>query len=160
MDELDYTVPSSATSYTVTTAADGLVAGDKYSFLVIATNYVGDSTESGTLVDVIAGTVPTIPLNLQRAAGVTPEDTKITLDWEAPASDGGSAITGYSLYWDAGTESGNPTTPLATTTSSVTFYTAGTVTPLTPGTSYTFKVLATNEVGNGQATDPVALVAA
>ena len=154
MAELDYAVPSSTTSYTVQTS-DGLVSGTKYSFLVIATNYVGDSAESGILVDVIAGTPPSIPLNLQRAPGVTPDDTKITLDWDEPSSNGGTAVTGYSLYWDAGTQSGLPTTLLTTTTN-----TFGQAENLTPGTSYSFKVLATNEVGSGQATDPVTLIAA
>jgi hypothetical protein len=64
MGELDYSVPSSTTTYTVTASSNSLVSGELYSFVVIAVNYVGDSGESGILEDVIAATVPSIPLNL------------------------------------------------------------------------------------------------
>ena len=100
MDELDYLVPATSTTYTVTDVDDGVVTGNSYSFLVIASNVVGDSPESDTLAGIVAGSPPGVPLNLRRAEGVTPEDTKITLVWDAPSDDGGSAITGYKLYWN------------------------------------------------------------
>ena len=100
MAQLDYTVPASSTQYTVDSTNNGVQTGEAYSFLVIASNVVGDSAESNTLTNVIAGTPPGVPLNLRRAEAVTPEDTKITLDWDAPASDGGSPITSYTIYWD------------------------------------------------------------
>ena len=104
----------------------------------------------------MAGTPPGVPLNLQRASTVTPEDTKITLDWDPPSSTGGSPITSYTLYWNAGSLS-EATSVLTTTGASITFYTA---TGLTRGNSYKFKVLATNIVNNGLPTSTVSVIAA
>ena len=72
MAELDYTVSSSATSYTVDTANNGIVAGNAYSFIVITVNVVGDSSSSDILESIVAGSPPGVPLNLRRASGVTP----------------------------------------------------------------------------------------
>lgn len=123
---------------------------------MITTNVVGDSEVSDTLADVVAGSPPGVPLNLRRAEAVTPEDTKITLDWDAPVSDGGSAITSYTIYWDQGSLT-EATQILTSTGGSITFYT---VTGLTRGTTYQFKVLATNIVNDGQATSTVNIIAA
>lgn len=87
---------------------------------------------------------------------MTPEDTKITLDWDAPLSDGGSAITGYSVYWNQGTLA-EASAPLTNTGALITFYTA---TGLTRGTSYKFKVLAQNVVNFGQPTSTITIIAA
>ena len=67
------------------------------------------------------------------------------VSWTAPASDGGSAITGYTV------------TPYIGATAQTPVQVAGdrrrrtTVTGLTNGTAYTFKVTATNAVGTGPA---------
>ena len=46
MAELDYTVPSSARSYTVDASTKCVQVGALYSFLVISINVVGDSDPS------------------------------------------------------------------------------------------------------------------
>jgi hypothetical protein len=61
------------------------------------------------------------------------------VSWTAP-SDGGSAITGYTVTPYAGATAQTPKTVTGTSTN---------VTGLTNGTSYTFKVKATNDVGTG-----------
>jgi hypothetical protein len=105
---------------------------------------------------VIAGTVPEAPTNLVRATGVTPEDTKITLDWD-DAVNGGSPIIKYVVYWDRGGLDASPITPLIETGPTITFYT---VEGLTRGTTYKFQVLANNAVGDGPPTTTFAAISA
>jgi hypothetical protein len=114
--------------------------------------YSGSSTfpnntfgSSNYWVDVVfsnaAATAPAAPTGVTASAG----DSSATVSWTAP-SDGGSAITSYSVTPYIGTTAQTATTvsgsPPATTT---------TVTGLTNGTAYTFKVTATNAVGTGPA---------
>jgi alpha-tubulin suppressor-like RCC1 family protein len=91
---------------------------------------------SHTVATLEAGlTVPTVPQNFT----ATPGDTQVELSWEAPASDGGTAISHYEVSEDGGT-----TWVEASTGTSHTF------TGLTNGTMYTFKVRAVNSAGNGE----------
>ncbi len=80
------------------------------------------------------------PTSLNATAG----NTQVVLTWVAPASDGGQAITDYTLEYspDAGT-TWNTVIRNASTTLSYTF--AG----LTNGTTYTFRVSAVNGAGTG-----------
>ncbi|HBN86315.1 MAG TPA: hypothetical protein DDZ89_21025, partial [Clostridiales bacterium] len=78
-------------------------------------------------------TTPSAPQNFS----ATPGDTQVALSWEAPASDGGSAITNYQVSNDNGTN-----------WTDVALSTTHTFTGLTNGTPYTFKVRAVNSVGN------------
>jgi hypothetical protein len=77
---------------------------------------------------------PGSPANLSVAPGATAGTA--TVSFSAPASNGGSGITGYTV-------TANPGGITATGTSSPI-----TVTGLTPQTSYTFSVVATNGEGN------------
>jgi chitodextrinase len=87
------------------------------------------TTASG-VVDI---TIPTAPQSFTATAA---SSTSINLSWAAPASNGGAAITGYTLK--------NGATTVYTGTG-----TSITQTGLTPGTAYSYTVLATNSVGNG-----------
>ena len=70
----------------------------------------------------------------------TPGETQATVTWQAPESNGGAAITGYTV-------TASPGSATCSTTGALTC----TVTGLTNGTSYTFTVKATNSVGAGSA---------
>jgi len=78
-------------------------------------------------------TVPTAPTSFTATAA---SSTSINLSWAAPSSNGGGAITGYTLK--------NGATTVYTGTG-----TSITQTGLTPATAYSYTVLATNSVGDG-----------
>ena len=81
---------------------------------------------------------PGAPTGVSATAGQSPA----TVNWTAPASDGGSAITNYRITPYIGTNAQTPVTVAAPATSK-------TISGLTPGTSYSFKVAALNSVGTG-----------
>jgi chitodextrinase len=88
-------------------------------------------------------TAPGAPTGVAGAAG----NTQVALTWTAPASTGGSAITGYRVTpFVAGVAQ-----PMIATGSAATSYT---VMGLTNGTTYTFTVAATNSVGTGSDSSP------
>jgi len=87
-------------------------------------------------ISVTVNTISTIPRNLQATSGTG----QMRLTWQAPASDGGSAITHFKIY--RGTSSGNETY-LITITNGSSF----TDTNLLTGRVYYYRVSAVNEVG-------------
>lgn len=80
-----------------------------------------------------------------RDVGGTPGNGSVTVTWSAPDSDGGRTITGYTAT--AGTGESCTVTSVAPSTPA----TNCTITGLTNGASYTFRVTATNAVGTSVA---------
>ena len=82
---------------------DKLLASTQHSFRVAAINDIGSSVYSANAtVNTTVATVPNTPSGLT----ATPDIDYIILTWEAPSSDGGSPITGYTVqhstdgaYW-------------------------------------------------------------
>jgi hypothetical protein len=132
-----------ATSTTVT----GLANGTSYTFTVSATNAngTGPASAPSNAVTPAAPTVPGAPTGVSATGG----NASAAVNWTAPSSNGGSAITSYTVTPYIGSTAQTPTTvtgsPPATST---------TVTGLTNGTSYTFTVSATNAVGTGPESTP------
>jgi alpha-tubulin suppressor-like RCC1 family protein/Tol biopolymer transport system component len=125
---------------TLSTDVTGLTNGTSYTFTVVATNALGNSPASAPSNAVTPRAVPTAPRNVSAVAG----NAQATITWAAPLSNGGSAITGYTVTASPGGAS------VSVGGSTLT----GTVTGLTNGTTYTFTVVATNVAGNGPASAP------
>jgi hypothetical protein len=128
-------------------AASGLIVGalangTEYEFQVRARNAVGSGSWSAS-VFATPQTVPGIPLNLAAAAG----DQQVTLTWDPPTDDGGSAILDYAYeYRESGGAWSAPVTPAAS---------GVIVGGLTNGLSYEFRVRARNANGSSLWSDPV-----
>src|SRR5437016_3551752 len=123
-------------SYSDTSVTNGVT----YYYYVTAVNVNGESGSSNEVsaTPVAGPSVPEAPRNLV----ATPGNGTMTLIWSPPSSDGGSPITGYTLY--RGTNSGNRSFPVPL--GNVTTYTD---TGLTNGARYYYRVAAVNRVGEG-----------
>jgi hypothetical protein len=132
---LDYTVTSTPGNFTATGASSpltvtGLTNGTNYTFTVRARNTQGNSPESAAS-NSTGITTPGVPTIGTAVYG----DASATVNFTAPASNGGSAILDYTV-----TSTPGNFTATGTGTSIV-------VTGLTNGTAYTFTVKARNVVG-------------
>jgi len=128
----------------LTCTVTGLTNGTAYTFTVTATNIAGTSLPSTPSAAVTPRTVPGSPT----AVVGTPGNTEVAVAWTAPASNGGSSVTGYTATGDPGGNTCTWTTgPLACT-----------ITGLTNGVPYTFAVTATNAAGTSLASTPSAPV--
>ncbi len=78
-------------------------------------------------------TIPDFPINVVAVAG----GASATITWEAPVSDGGSAITGYTIV-------STPDNKSESVPANVLTYTMN---GLKPGTAYRFQVFAQNAIG-------------
>ena len=123
----------STTTYTDTSATNGTT----YYYEVSAVNAVGEGLPSNerSATPVASSAVPTAPTLMSATPG-----NSVTLVWSAPASTGGSPITGYNIY--RGTTSGGENLLLAV--GNVTTYTDETT---TDGTTYYYQVSAVNASG-------------
>jgi len=134
------------------TTISSLTTGSTYYFVVEATNNVGSSVPSSEVsgVPVAVPTAPTVTSILNGSAG----SGQVTMSWSPPTSIGGSALTGYAVYYGT---TANPTSYLGTVTSNVTRVS---ITNLTPGTTYYFDVVATNAIGSSPASNVVSITCA
>ncbi|MHA7298977.1 peroxidase family protein [Pseudarthrobacter sp. MDT3-1] len=133
-------IAASATSATVT----GLTNGTSYTLQVRAVNQFGAgplSAESNAVTP--APSVPDAPTGVTASAGVA----SATVTWTAPASDGGSPITGSEVEVRTGTT-------VVTTVSFADAATSQVVTGLANGTAYTFVVRAVNAAGTSLGSAP------
>ena len=126
-------ISQNGTSSPITVA--GLNNGVSYTFTVVATNPIGNSYSSIASATVIPATVPGAPSSVAVASG----DKEALVSFVAPTSDGGSAITKYTV-------TSSPEGLVGTGTSSP-IKVAG----LTNGVTYTFTVSAANVMGSGEA---------
>ena len=120
------------TTGTLSCTIEGLTNGQPYTFLVTASNRVGEGPPSKTSEIVIPGTLPGPPLDVNAVPG----NNHATVSWSPPVDDGKSPITVYTV-------NSNPGAKTCTTAAL-----SCVVTGLTNGTGYTFAVTATNSIGD------------
>jgi hypothetical protein len=126
------------TSTTVT----GLTTGTTYTFTVQALNPTGGGAASpqSNPVTPLTAVAPSVPTGV----GAEPASSAARVSWTTPQADGDSPITGYTVTPYIGAAAQTPVQVAAPTTTK-------TVTGLTNGTAYTFKVTATNAAGTSPA---------
>lgn len=142
----DETVPDTASdkpiSVTISNASikKGAAA---YAIVNNVSTLLGTATQDGTITVsitadpeiVIAATRPGAPTNI---AATSNGNQQSVIAWDAPTSDGGSVITGYTVTANTGATCSTSTTSC-------------TISSLANGTAYTFTVTATNTVGTSTA---------
>ena len=110
---------------------------------VTPTDQTGRTFDVQTYTFGSGSAVPGAPTNVSAVAG----NGQASLSWNAPASDGGSAINGYAV-------TSNPGSVTCNTGGSLNCVVGG----LTNGISYTFTVTATNPIGTGPPSSPSSAV--
>jgi hypothetical protein len=138
------TVQDTRTTTGTSLIVGSLSNGTAYGFTVAATNSEGQGLPSA-VVQATPRTVPDVPQDVQVSRG----DGQIQVTWAVPLGDGGSPITHYTVRAYIGS------TVARTQTSSTT---SATVTGLTNGTAYTFRVSAHNAAGEGPASAATASI--
>ncbi|HEY1738698.1 MAG TPA: fibronectin type III domain-containing protein [Acidimicrobiia bacterium] len=141
-----YTVTSSPGGVTCTSTAtactvSGLTNGTAYTFTVTATNGTGTGAASSASNGFTPFAAPGAPTGVT----ATPGNTTAAVSWSAPASNGGTAITGY----------------LATASSGQSCAATGTscsISGLTNNVSVTITVTATNIIGTGPASSAASVM--
>jgi len=132
------TVGASATSYMDV----GVRPGMTYRYTVLATNAIGDGPQAlEASITMPSATLPSAPTGII----VTQSGGKVTVTWGAPASDGGSPITGYKVLRG---ELAGALTVIGTVGPSATSYVDG---DAKAGRTYHYTVVAMNAVGDGTA---------
>ena len=116
--------------------------GTRYDIVVAAVNSVGDSAQATGSAAPAQASTPAAP-----TVSIEPRDRGLKVTWEPPSDDGGDDITGYKIQWRTGTDDFN--TPVTLHASAR----GHEITPLDNGTLYAVRVRATNQIGDGTATD-------
>ena len=139
-------VGATGSSYTLASSDAGKAIKVRVSFTDDASN---DETLTSAPTAAVAATVPGAPSSVAVERGGTGE---LDVSWEAPASNGGSDITGYKVQWKLAADNWGTPADVSEATTTQTSYT---ITGLSLGTEYAVRVIARNATGDGQASAEV-----
>ena len=118
--------------------------------LKVRVSFTDDAGNAETLTseptETVTAAVPTAPQDLTVSQGS--QDQQLEASWQAPSSNGGSAVTGYKVQWKEATDSWDTAADVSEATETGTTYI---ITDLTGGVEYAVRVIATNDVGAGPA---------
>ena len=134
---------ATASAYTPSVSDVGKTIKVKVSFTDDANN---DESLTSVAAAAVAATAPTAPLSLTVATGEQVQE--LDASWQAPSSNGGSAVTGYKIQWKEAADSWDTAADVSEATETGTTHT---ITDLTGGVEYAVRVIATNDVGDGPA---------
>ena len=139
---------SGATGTTYLVTADDV--GKTLKVRVAFTDDAGNEESlASTATAVVAAAVPGAP----RSVALQPSATgQLTVSWQAPASDGGADITGYTVQWKEAAASWDTAEDVSSATTTETSYT---IRRLSLDTEYAVRVKATNSVGDGEVSEEV-----
>jgi hypothetical protein len=128
---------------TLTYNDTAVMNGQTYAYAAQAINAIGSSPAS----NIANASTPTSEPNAPQSVATAGHDGYIIVTWQAPSSDGGSAITGYTVWRgpDAGSLS-----PIANVTADTLIYND---TAVTNGQTYVYAIQATNAVGSSPASN-------
>ena len=135
------TATSNTWSTSTTRLVTGLTNGTSYAFRVAAINSSSTGSYSATSSAIPALVSPGQPTSLV----ATPGNQRVSLSWVAPSSVGDSAIVGYRIEYS----SNGGVSWLTTSSNTWSTSTTHSVTGLTNGTSYVFRVAAINSSSTG-----------
>ena len=122
-------------------------AGYTFTVRVTFTDDEGNNESlTSEATEAVAATAPTAPQSLSVATG--DQDQELEASWQAPSSNGGSAVTGYKVQWKEATDSWDTAADVSEAAETGTTYT---ITDLSGGVEYAVRVIATNDVGDGPA---------
>ena len=117
--------------------------GTYYKVKVRAVNALGDGAESAEIGPFKPNTVPGAPTSVTASSG---QNAQVFVSWSNPASNGGTALTDYVIQYSTSATFASGITTWSHAASTSTF---ATITGLTNGTTYYFRIAAVNNGSNG-----------
>ncbi len=119
----------------------GLTNGTEYAVQVYATNGLG----AGRPAEAMA-TPSTVPRSAPTSVLAAECDGSLHLSWDAPADDGGIPIVSYTVQWKGTDESYGPDREALADADDL----MHTIASLNNGETYTIRIIATNDNGDGE----------